>query len=124
MIRRYIERATREGRVALLPEWLRIGSEVWYWRESLCDDDCCADMDTLSCPLSAGFQWFEPEARSCARQHPVLEKGTVYSVAAVFTERGVEWSVNDLPPVPDWRLRGAFFTGKADAMRNRPGEVV
>lgn len=119
-----MERAVREGRAALLPGFLAVGQTVWYWRESLCGEDACPDMDGLACPLSAGFQWFEPEARRCARQHPVLERGEVWDVQAAFTRRGVEWSVNGLPPVPDGRLRSAFFTSKADAMRHRPGEVV
>lgn len=124
MKRKEIDAAVREGRAAILPEWLQPGREVWYWRESLCEEDECPDQDTLSCPLSAGFCWHEDEARRCARQHPVLEKSTVWGVAAEFTERGVVWSVNDLPQIPDWRLHSAFFTSKADALRHRPGEVV
>ena len=124
MSKKYLERATREGRVALLPEFLQPGREVWYWRESLCEEDGCPDMDSFACPLAASFSWHDEEARACARQHPVLEKGEIWDVRAVFTGQGVEWIVNDLPPVPDWRLRSAFFTSKTDAMRHRPGEVV
>ena len=124
MKRKEIDVAVREGRAAILPEWLQPGREVWYWRESLCDEDGCMDMVTVACPINAGFHWHEEEVRTCARQHPVLEKAEIYSVFASFSERGVEWIVNGLPAVPDWRLRDAFFVSEAEARRHRPGEVV
>lgn len=124
MSRKYMERATREGRVALLPEWLQPGREVWYWRESLCDEDGCLDMGTVACPLNAGAVWFDDVARECSRQHPILEKLTVWSAAAYFTPRGVEWVINDLPAVADVCLRGAFFRTRAEAVKARPREVM
>lgn len=123
MSRRYMERATREGRVALLPEWLQVGRPVWYWRESLCDDDGCPDMVTAACPLNAGAAWIDEEARECSQRHPVLEKSTVWSACAYFTPRGVEWSVNELPAVADVHLRSAFFRSREEALKFRPKEV-
>ena len=124
MSKKYLEKATREGRVALLPEFLQAGREVWYWRESLCDEDGCPDMVTVACPLNAGAVWYDDAARECSRQHPVLEKLTIWSAGAFFTPRGVEWVINELPAVPDWHLRNAFFTTRAEALRNRPGRIV
>ena len=124
MSKRYMEKATREGRVALLPEYLQVGQEIWYWRESLCDDDGCPDMVTSCCPLNNGIQWYEDTARECSRQHPVLEHATIWSVSACFTPRGVEWVVNDLPAVADVHLRRAFLTTKDEALRQRPEEVL
>lgn len=124
MSRRYMERATREGRVALLPEWLQVGREVWYWHESLCDDNGCADMVTAACPINKGAVWYDDEARECARRHPSLEKTTVWSVCSYFTPKGVMWSVNELPAVADLFLRGAYFRTRAEALKNRPKEVA
>ena len=124
MSRKYMEKATREGRVALCPEWLQPGQDVWYWRESLCDDDGCPDMVKSVCPMNNGFRWFDDVARDCACQHPVLEKTTVWSCQAAFTPRGVEWIINDLPAVADYRLRSAFFTTRDAALQARPGRVV
>ena len=119
-----MERATREGRVALLPPTLQVGSEVWYWRESLCDEDGCLDMASSCCPLNHGIPWFEDEARECARQHPILEHATVWSACSYFTPRGVEWSINGLPAVSDCHLRNTFFASREEAVKNRPGRVV
>ena len=124
MKRKEIDVAVREGRAAILPEWLQPGREVWYWRESLCDEDGCLDMVTVACPINAGFRWHEEEVRSCARQHPVLEKAEIYSVFASWSERGVEWIINGLPAVPDCLFRESFFVSEAEARRHRPGEVV
>lgn len=124
MSKRYMQQATREGRVALLPEWLQVGRRVWYWRECLCDDDGCPDMVTTSCPLNNGFAWCDEEARDCSLQHPILEETMIWSVAAYFTPRGIEWVINDLPAVADFRLRSAFFKDKTAALLARPGRVV
>lgn len=124
MSRRYMERATREGRVALLPEWLAPGREVWYWHESLCDGNGCMDMVSASCPLNSGSAWYDDDARDCARRHPSLEKTTIWSVCAHFTTRGVMWSVNDLPAVADLFLRSAYFRTRKEALENRPKEVT
>ena len=123
-MRKSIKSAVREGRAAFCPEWLQVGRDVWYWRESLCEDDGCPDMVTSSCPLNNGICWYEDAARECSRQHPVLEHLTVWGVAAYFTRRGVEWVVNDLPAVADCRLGSAFYTSRAAAEANRPGRVV
>ena len=120
-----MEKAAREGRVALLPEWLQVGREVWYWRECLCGgDDLCADGVTSCCPLNNGIPWYDEVARDCACQHPILEKTTIWSAAACFTPRGVEWIINELPAVSDYRLRSAFFLTKQAALDSRPGKVV
>lgn len=124
MSKRYIQKATREGRVALLPEYLQEGREVWYWRESLCEEDECPDGAGSCCPLNHGMAWSDPAVIECRRQHPVLEKCTVWSAAAAFTPRGVEWSINDLPAVPDRHLRSAFFSTRAEALKNRPGRIA
>lgn len=124
MKRKEIDSAVREGRAAILPEWLQVGRTVWYWRECLCDEDGCMDMVTVACPINAGYHWYEPEVCRCARQHPVLEKSEIYSVYASFSERGVEWIVNGLPAVPDCLFRESFFVSEIEARRHRPGEVV
>ena len=74
--------------------------------------------------MNNGFRWFDDVARDCACQHPVLEKTTVWSCQAAFTPRGVEWIINDLPAVADYRLRSAFFTTRDAALQARPGRVV
>lgn len=119
-----MQEAAREGRLGLCPAWLRVGRQIWYWRESLCDDDGCMDMVTSACPLNNGIAWYEDPARECSRQHPVLEQTTVWSVGCYFTPRGPEWVINDLPAVADVRLRNAFFLTREDAEANRPGRVV
>ena len=123
-----MEQAINEAREdpqrwAVVPEWLQVGREVWYWRELLCADDICTDGVTSACPLNRGVKWYEDEARSCAHAHPMLEKTTVWSVMAAFTPRGVEWIVNDLDAVADSRLREAFFRTAKGSRTGRP-EVV
>ena len=124
MSKKYMQQATREGRVALLPEWLQVGRRVWYWRESLCDDDGCPDMVTSSCPLNNGFASCDEPARDCSQQHPFLEETMVWSAGAYFTPRGIEWVINDLPAVADCRLRSAFFTSRKTALENKPGRII
>ena len=124
MSKKYIQKATREGRVALLPEWLREGCRVWYWRESFCGDDCCSDMVTSCCPLNNGHRMGDAAARECARQHPVLEEAVIWSVGAFFKPGEIYWSVNELDGVPDRRLRESFFPSRKEALKNKPGRVV
>ena len=124
MKRKDMERATREGRVAILPEYLQEGRTVWYWRESLCDEDGCMDMVTSCCPLNHGFKLFDNVAKECARQHPVLENTDVWSVAAEFTARGVRWVINDWDPVPDDRLLAAYWPSREEALEHKPGRVM
>ena len=116
--------AVRDGRAAILPEFLQVGSRVWYWRESLCDEDCCMDMVTAACPLNRGVKWYEDECRRCAMAHPILEETTVWSVQADFSPvRGVQWIVNGLPGVADSRVRLSFFATGEEAMAHRPKAV-
>ena len=124
MSKRYLMQAAREDRVAVLPASLQVGREVWYWRELLCGDDICPDGVTSSCPLNHGIPWYDDAARECARQHPSLEHTTIWSVAAYFTPRGIEWAVNDLPAVADCHLRRSFFRTREEAEAMRPGRIV
>ena len=123
MNRKQLEEAARDYRVAVLPEYLQPGSRVWYWRESLCEDDLCMDSVTPACPLNRGFRWYDAEARSCAMAHPALEETTVWSIQAAFTAQGVEWIVNDLPAVADCRVRSSFHPSREEAEACRPGRV-
>lgn len=124
MGRKYIEKATREGRVAMLPEWLAEGRTVWIWRENLCDEDGCMDMVSPVCPRNRGASWDSATAMECARRHPVLESMQIYDVRAVFTRLGVAWSVNDSMLVPDDQLRAVFFPNREAALKNRPERAV
>lgn len=119
-----ITAAAQDGRLALCPDWLMPGREVWYWRESLCGDDGCPDMVTSCCPLNHGIAWYEDTARECSQQHPVLEHTTVWSAGAYFTPRGVEWMINDLPAVADVRLLSAFYRTEKEAWAARPGRIA
>lgn len=118
-----LEQAARDHRVAVLPEWLQRGREVWYWRECLCEDDGCMDMTSVVCPLNRGEPWYGDDARLCSSLHPVLDHSTIWDVSAAFTPRGVEWIINDLEPVADCRLRQVFYEDMGEAMANKPGRV-
>ena len=124
MSKRYLKQAAADRRLAVCPEWLQHGRTVWYWRECLCLDELCPDSVTTCCPINNGFRPGDPAALACARQHPQLENTMVWSVCAYFTPRGVEWSVNDLPGVPDHMMRKVFFPCRADALAQRPREVI
>ena len=117
--------AVRQGRAAVLPPWLSVGSEVFFWRECWCEDEICdTDCVTPECPINRGCRWWEEEVKQCAARHPVLEHETVFSVAAFFTPNGVEWVVNDGQAVPEKYIRLAYFSTREDAEKVRPREVV
>ena len=118
-----MEKAARERRVAVLPEWLTEGSRVWYWRETLCGDDLCPDMVTSICPINKGKTWNDPTVMTCARRHPELECTEIWSAAAYFTPRGIEWCINEGVAVPDEELRRIFFPTREAAQKHRP-EVI
>lgn len=119
-----LQRAARDHRVAVLPEYLQPGRDIWYWRESLCDEDGCSHMVTSSCPINRGRHWPDPEVYQCACRHPVLDHGKVWSAAAFFTEQGIEWVINDLPGVMEDRLRSAFFATREEAMKAKPERII
>lgn len=122
--RRTLEDAVRQGRAAVLPPWLSVGNEVWWWRECWCEDEICdADCVTAVCPVNRGLRWWDDEVRQCARVHPILDHETIFSVAAFFTKNGVEWSVNDGTAVPEKYLRMVYFSTREDALKVRPREV-
>lgn len=123
MSKKHVKNAARDGRVAVLPGFLQEGREVWYWRELLCQDDLCPDCVSSVCPLNAGYRFTDPETVKCCRDHPVLDKMEVWSVAAQFTPSGVEWIINDLPGVDDRALRAVYFPSRAEAIRHRPGRI-
>lgn len=116
------ERIAQE-RVAILPAWMAPGWTVWYWRDCLCCDDLCMDMVSAECPLNRKDHTREEENR-CSRRHPVLDSLEVYAAAAIFTERGLVWSINELPEVSSWALRDVFFPSRELAERHRPKEVA
>ena len=124
MSRKYAEKAAREGRAALLPEWLQEGRTVWVWRASLCDEDCCADMVTVVCPRNRGASWGSRDTQDCAGRHPVLEAMTVYDAAALFKPDGILWTINDSPLIRDAELRRVFFPSREAALKNRPERAV
>ena len=124
MSSRYVQKAARENRVAILPAFLTVGTKVWYWRELLCGDDICLDGVTPTCPLNMGIPWYDDEARECACRHPTLEGTVIWSVGAYFTPRGIEWAVNDLPAVADCHLRSVFFRSREEAEAAKPGRIV
>ena len=91
MGKKYLQRAAGEGRVAILPEFLQEGREVWYWRETLCDDELCLDMVGPTCPMNRINEHIgphDPEAIRCAMMHPVLDCMEIWHVTAAFTPRG------------------------------------
>lgn len=124
MSRKYMEKSAREGRVAVLPEWLQEGRTVWIWRASLCDEDGCMDMVSAVCPVNRGESWGSRAAQDCAGRHPVLEAITVFDAAAVFKPDGVLWTINDFPLIRDAELRRVFFPSREAAMKNRPERAV
>lgn len=124
MSKKYLERAAADGRLAACPEWLQTGRKVFYWRECLCRDDLCPESVTAACPINRGAGELDPIARGCARKHPVLEAADVWSVAVYFTAHGPEWSINDMPAVPDRLVRKIFFATAAEARKARPREVL
>ena len=126
MSKKYIEKAARDGRVAVLPEWLQEGRTIWYWREILCDDELCMDMVSPVCPLNRTREKIrprDPEAIECARLHPVLDSMELWAVGADFTPRGVVWRLNDDLQIHDVWLRRAVFPTKAEALQHRPGRI-
>lgn len=124
MSKKYLERAAREQRVAVLPEWLQEGRTVWYWRETLCGDDLCPDSVGVCCPINHSLSWNDPAVLSCARQHPVLQRTEIWGVLVMFTPRGMQWVINDLAPVDDRYMREVFFASEKEARKRRPREVV
>lgn len=126
MGKKYLQAAAREGRVAVLPEWLTEGRTVWYWREILCDDELCPDMVGPSCPMNDAHRHIgprSPEALACARLHPVLDSMELWSVAAQFTPRGIVWNLNDALEISDTWLRVAVWPTKLAALQHRPGRI-
>ena len=125
MGKKYLQTAARDGRVAVCPEHVREGRTVWYWRETLCQDELCMDMVGPSCPMNRmrGVGPGSPEALRCARMHPVLDSVELWSVGARFTPQGVIWVLNDDREIPDSRLRAAVFPSKQAALYHRP-EVI
>lgn len=121
-----LEDAVRSGRAAVLPMWLSVGSEVWYWRECWCEDEICdpADCVTAECPINRGRRWWEEEVKQCARRHPMLMHETVYHIQADFTPNGVAWILNDKQAVYEFNLRAAYFRTREEAEKARPREIV
>jgi len=122
MSEKYLKRAAGDGRLAVLPEWLREGCTVWYWRETFCGDEPCIRADPL-CPLN-WLEWNDPQVIDCARRHPRLEQTQVWSVMVMFTRSGMQWVINDLAPVDDRYMRVVFFPSEKEARKHRPQEVV
>lgn len=123
-MKKSIEKAVREGRAAILPGWLAEGKTVWYWRETLCDEELCVDCVSPVCPFnSASLAWNDPEVRRCAREHPVLDKMEIYDVRAVFTAKGIFWVVNDGIDVADRLLRAVYFPTREAALARRPRRI-
>ena len=126
MSKKYIEKAAREGRVAVLPAWLAEGKTVWYWREVFCEDELCPDMVGPSCPMNRLREHIgphSPQAIECARLHPTLDSMELWRVSAAFTPRGVVWALNDAYEIPDVWLRMAVFPTKAEALQHRPTRI-
>ncbi|MBR2699545.1 MAG: hypothetical protein IKE76_13240 [Clostridia bacterium] len=117
--------ALRDGRAAILPEWLQEGRTVWFWRECWCfDKDLCADSVTSACPFNSLGPRDKEKIHQCARRHPVLDSTEIWAVSAVFERSGVSWCINDAYTVKDCLLRGAFFPSRLDALEHRPEEVA
>ena len=123
MSKKYLERAAREGRVAVQPEWLQEGRTVWIWRSILCDEELCPDSVGSACPLNGKAYPWSLEARKCARTHPVLDKLDVWSVAAHFEPRGLTWAINDEIIIPDACLREAVWPSERAAKAHRPEAI-
>ena len=123
MTKKELAEAARDIRAAILPPWLREGSEIWYWRETFCDDELCLDMVGPSCPVNAMQRPDRETVLRCARMHPVLDSMTVWSVLARFTPQGIVWSINDAVEIRDGLLYGAVFPSKEAALRCRPGVI-
>ena len=126
MGKKYLQRAAGEGRVAILPEFLQEGRAVWYWRETLCDDELCLDMVGPTCPMNRLNEHIgphDPEAIRCAMMHPVLDSMEIWHVTAAFTPRGIVWCLNDAVEISDVWLRRSVFPSKVLALANRP-EVI
>lgn len=119
-----IEKAKAEDRLAVLPEWLAPGREVWFWRRSWCHDDGCMDCVTAGCPFNRGLPWSSDEVRECSKRHPVLDHEAVYSAAAEFTPHGIWWSINEGEPVPAFLLDAVYFPDEEAARRHIPERVA
>lgn len=123
-MKKSMKRAVREDRAAILPPWLAEGRTVWYWRETICDEDGCLDVVSPICPFNVHSPaWNDPEVRSCAMEHPVLDKMEVYDVRAVFTRRGISWEVNEGYGVADSVLRQVYFPTREAALAHRPRRI-
>lgn len=124
MGKKYVERAARDGRVAILPEFCTEGREIWYWRECWCTDgDGCMDMVSSSCPQNSLRRPDADTMARCARHHPVLDRTTVWAVSAEFDRRGILWVINDAIQIRDAFLRAAVFPSRDAALAHRP-EVI
>jgi len=125
MGKKYLERAARDGRVAILPEFCTEGREIWYWRECWCTDgDGCMDMVSSSCPRNALRRPDADTMARCARHHPVLDRTTIWAVQAEFYRNGgIVWVINDAIFIRDAFLRSAVFPTREEALQHRP-EVI
>lgn len=125
MGKKYIQSAARDGRVAVLPEWLQEGRKVWMWRECFCTDgDLCEDSVTPACQMNSLRSRPDPAALArCARYHPQLDSTTVWAVSAEFTPKGIFWMINEAYRIRDCFLREAVFPSREAAQARRP-EVI
>ena len=118
-------RAAAEGRLAILPEWMQEGRQIWLWRECFCDGtDLCPDSVTRLCPLNSMRRPDSETCARCARHHPQLDTATVWAVSAVFEPRGIVWCINEAYEIRDSLLRESVFPSREEALRHRPEEIV
>ena len=111
-----LEDAVRQGRAAVLPNWLSIGCTVWHWRDCYCGDEICGvDAVTPECPLNRGVWYWEDEAVRCSHQHQILEHETVFSVQADFTKNGIAWIINENRAVYENDLRAKYYSTREAA---------
>jgi len=114
-----------ENRLAVLPDWLQEGREIWFWRETYCfDGDLCMDSITPVCPYNRSGRADRQKIIQCARRHPLLTKTDVWSVTASFEPLGIFWTINECYTVRADLLLSAFFPTQAKALEHRPEVVV
>jgi len=119
-----IESLISQSRLAILPDWLQEGRQVWFWRETYCfDGDLCTDSITPVCPYNGAGRADKERILRCARRHPILTKTDVWSVTASFEPLGIFWTINDCYTVRNDVLLRAFFPTQEKALENRP-EVI
>lgn len=115
------KRASEEGRLAMVPDWLQEGNSVYLWDSIGCRDEACGDQGKLACPMGKGSV---QAIRRCRMAHPVLRRIELWSVMAQFTPRGVVYFLNDFYVIPEGDLLRIVFKTEKEARQHKPLEAI